>query len=182
MSALDEHAQAIGHVCIQWGQMELLIDMLLAALLFAHPPGHPPTTGKMRLAACISANSDIRAKIQMALAVGYLRRPNDKWFLKLEKCLNRIDSQLRERRNRIIHDLWMVSQSIPGGAQEIIRKRTQGTKITKPQAFQRILEQPKTETIKAKEIWQLRDDISDASTMVAVLWGNFLHPGFLPWP
>ena len=117
----------------------------------------------------------------MAIAIGYLRRPDDLWFEKLKECLDRIDNQLRSDRNRIVHDVWMVSQSVPDGEQAIIRKRFQA-KLKKPQAFQNTLEITEINAVTADEIWKLRDDIRDANTMLSVIWGNFLHPEFLPWP
>jgi hypothetical protein len=176
--SLDEHAQALGHVCIGWGQLELTLNMLLSSLLFADPPGNPPTGDQVKISQCISANADIREKIRMALAIGYLRRPDDVWFEKLKEVLDRIDNELRPERNRVIHDVWMVS--ISGSEHDIIRRRIQ-TRVKRPQASQSTLETEQTTIVAADEIWALSDRIRDANSTVSVVWENFLHPGFLPW-
>jgi hypothetical protein len=138
-SKLDEHALALGHVCIAWGQLELHLDMLLKDLLFAEPPGDPASGAKWTAAKCVTTNADMRDKIQIAIALGYLRRPNEEWFDKLKQCLDLIDNDLRNERNRMLHDVWLLHMVVPHGAEDVLRKRIQGSKVRKPQAFQREL-------------------------------------------
>jgi hypothetical protein len=180
-SKLDEHALALGHVCIAWGHLEEHLDMLIKDLLFAEPPGNPASGNQWQAAQCVTANTDMRDKVQITLALGYLRRPDEIWFDKLKSCLDGIDNELRTQRNRMLHDIWIPNQIVPGNIENVLRVRTQGTKIRRPQAFQRELVTREEIPVTAAEIWKLRNKIRDATTMIVCLWGNYLHPGSLPW-
>ena len=96
MSRLDEHARALGYLCISWGQLEMALDQLLETLLFAEQE-KPLTAHQAKAASCVTANiKDLRNKTRMVQSLGYLRRPYDDWFSNLEHCMNTID-QLREK-------------------------------------------------------------------------------------
>ena len=144
---LDGHARAIGHVCIAWSHMELMLDLLIAELI----AGEGRLRDRTLVGECVTANADIRDKAQMAIALGHVRKPNDEWFSKLERCMNKINYCLRNLRNRLIHDVWAIHDP----PLRIHRR----TKITKPQARQRELSTSELVSVHSDEIWALHSDI-----------------------
>jgi hypothetical protein len=95
---IDDHAHAIGYVCITWAILETELDKLLTVLA-------PLEFGEA--GESVLGNSNIRDKIKMLKALGFIRKPADNWYHQLEQVLNHIDQQLRITRNQYIHDLWI---------------------------------------------------------------------------
>src|SRR3546814_7040665 len=49
---------------------------------------------------------DMREKIKVLLALGFLKKPADDWYSEFKTTINEIDNDLRPERNRMIHDSW----------------------------------------------------------------------------
>lgn len=80
LAPLEGHAKAIGYACINWAWLELIAETFLMHLLTMHvtdPVGH-----------CVMVNSDIRSKLAMIKSIGFLKRPSDDWFNRLETLVN----------------------------------------------------------------------------------------------
>jgi hypothetical protein len=142
---LDQHAQAIGYVCITWGWLEGVIDHLLNVAT-------PLPRGDA--AECITANADMERKILMLKGVAFLRRKDDQWFNDLCETLDYISNTLRNERNRFVHDRWTQSPTPV--------KRQAKTSLSKPQAFVRSLTTHKNERVPVDEVWDLVRRIEEA--------------------
>ena len=163
-NGFDGHATAIGYTCITWSILETEIDELTSILC-----GIQPNTDESR---SITGNVDIRDKINICLALGFIRKPDDEWFCDLQFTLQTfVDNDLRNRRNRFIHDRWIAGHSS-------VIKRQEAAKIRKPQANQLVLETFKETDVSADEIWKLVEDIQTATGALDLLRFNLM--GLIP--
>lgn len=150
--AINEHARAIGYVCILWAAMESRIDQLLAALT---PIDHD------KIGEIFSANVDLREKLEIIKSAAFVRKPNDAWFKAVEELANKVDNSLRSERNRYVHDAWLDK------AGEIVR-RTKQTTIKKPQAFKRELVTFTDTPVPVEKIWALCAAIREVEVMATI--------------
>jgi hypothetical protein len=159
---IDEHAHAIGYVCITWAVLETEIDKLLIMLT-------PLEYGEV--GESILGNSNIRDKIRMLKALAFIRKPADEWYDELERTLNFIDSELRIGRNRYIHDLWIQQATYQDKElrESSIARRTRGAKVVNEQARKRKLSLFRDVPIKAEEIWKLAETIRNTGVQINVL-------------
>jgi hypothetical protein len=164
IAAIEEHAKAIGYVCIYWAALEHGVDSMLQTLTPLEP-------GKVSNS--ITANADIREKLRMLMAIGLVRKPSEGWFGKLRSIINEIDDELRPERNRHIHDLWM-------GFSPVIR-RTRKTSIKRPQSRQPFeLTTYEEIPIEPAKIWALVNAISNAQVTLKLLESKFREQAALP--
>lgn len=98
--ALDEHAKAIGYVCLQWSNLEMLLNTYLLMLM---DKDVSDDEGR-----CITANISFRDKIAMAKALSHIKAPTVGTFDAIEKTLNHIDEDVRNKRNRAVHDVLVT--------------------------------------------------------------------------
>lgn len=141
---LENQARAIGYLCIMWGHLEGHVDIALGQLT---PLPYDQT------AHCITANTDIRDKIEMLKGIAFLRKPSDAWFEEMLTTLNTIDNDLRPKRNRYVHDVWL------DGDAKSTKKMTRKTIISKPQAFKRALSTSQLTEVGKDEVWDLVREI-----------------------
>src|SRR5205823_6466456 len=118
----------------------------------------------------VTSNIDFPGKIQIALKVGHLKKPNDEWFSELEKTLNWIDNDLRPLRNRFVHDPIVTQLKHPYPS---VRADSRAT-LKKPKSHQPRELTTYTETpISSDDIWKLADDIEAATKTIGLLAGRF---------
>lgn len=167
---LEDYATAIGYICILWAEIESEIDDLLRIL--TPFPDH-------KISASYAANIDIRGKIQILLAVGFMKQRSKEWFDLLQRVLNIIDNELRSERNRNVHDAWIKHRG------EVLR-HTKKTEFKKPQAFQLEFSTHRRKAIKTDDLWAFVRDLSDAIIELRILWitaGNdSMHRSWLASP
>lgn len=150
----EEHAKAIGFICLYWAYLGEVLNATLELLIPMHDRG---------FSLCLTSNIDFREKIQIAIALGHKRKCSNAWFENLLEQLNYIDNELRPERNRMVHDNW------DWAGPEIVR-RQYATKLKRLQA-----RQPHTLTIEhvkavpINTIWELAYKIYDASAELSVL-------------
>ncbi len=154
--AIDEHARAIGYVCIYWAALEHGIDSLLQTITPLEP-------GKV--SESITANADMCDKLQMLKALGFVRKPNDPWFLHIEQVINQIDNELRPERDRFIHDAWVGLKPVKRHTRRTSLKRSQ-SRTVELTTYEDVPVQP-------AEIWKFVNEISDAQVWLKVLEGHF---------
>lgn len=143
----EEHATAIGYVCLQLAALESLLDRCIWVGLDLQ---------NAKAMDCIAANCDLSQKTRMLKGLAFLNKPSDDWFDRVRSTLDGI-KVLQERRNRIVHDEWIPT---PEGY-ERARKRVA---FKKAQSFQPLkLLTYEAVPIKAADIWRLVDDIDEAS-------------------
>lgn len=88
----------------------------------------------------ISSNTDLRTNIGIVKALAFKIGDGQTIFDRLEPLLNEIGNELRNKRNRFVHDLWLVSN-----ADRIVRIEM-GTRLSRvPGSGERVLELSKHE-------------------------------------
>jgi hypothetical protein len=154
--AVNEHARAIGYVCILWAAMEGRLDQLLAALIPI-----PIQSGNVNH--IVAANIDFREKLAMIKALAMERKGDSPWSRDIVDLMNKIGGTLRLKRNRLIHDSWHYSA-------EAIVRRTRRTGIKKaPSSGKRELVIFTDAPMPAKEIWQFAGAVRSAELAMAIL-------------
>ena len=88
----------------------------------------------------------------MLRAIAYIRRVDDEWFHELNEVLNKIDSDLRERRNRFTHDTWFRLKGLS-------HRRRKYAKIKRPQPFALEIATEEKVPVKMAEVWSLGQEI-----------------------
>jgi hypothetical protein len=160
---IDDHAHAIGYVCITWAVLEVEVDKLLTMLA-------PLEFGEV--SESILGNSNIRDKIKMLKALAFARKPEgaDDWYEDIEKIINLIDGDLRSTRNRYAHDLWVqgVTPDLKVKNFYVVR-RTRGPRVVNEQSRKRRLAVFKDVPITADEIWQFAETIRNVGVRLSVL-------------
>jgi hypothetical protein len=116
---LSRHISALGHICVEWASLEGTVDIVLACLIPL------PMDDAAR---CITANADIRDKIQMIKGLAIARHVS--WAEDLTSVIDLVDNVLRPQRNRYIHDSWISLKK--GNPRQFQR----AMKIKRPQARQ----------------------------------------------
>lgn len=147
-SKFAKYALPIGWVCMQWTALEVEINGLLLALI-PMEQGHAGQS--------LMAQIDMREKVQIAKTLGFIKKPDDKWFKELQELLNYIDNELRIKRNRYVHDLWFFEE-------EKMKKMQFVNAIKRPQSWKplELLTHSETE-VQPSEIWKTADQILDAT-------------------
>ncbi len=102
----------------------------------------------------------------MLRAIAYIRRVDDEWFHELNEVLNKIDSDLRERRNRFTHDTWFRLKGLS-------HRRRKYAKIKRPQAFALEIATEEKVLVKMAEVWSLGQEILEAQIEIARLTISF---------
>jgi hypothetical protein len=150
-AAADESAaimSALGLLVIAWGTLESVVSSILSTML------DPMLDLKHPQREAILGNIEFRDKLQILRAYGFTIRVDDKWFDTLEASINKIDNDLRPRRNAMIHHNWIQDSN----GLELLRNPK--PKLKRPQSFQRILEVEMV-PVSASDVIQLIQDICE---------------------
>ncbi len=133
-----------------------MIDQLLLTLV-------PLEHGKV--GESLTSNVDMKNKIKIALAIGFLKKPDDQWFDELKAVLDLADNELRAKRNRFAHDLFMFDRT-----SDAVKKLHFHTVLKKPQARKPLELTTLHETkVLPEEIWATADAIENAAGKIAIL-------------
>jgi hypothetical protein len=100
--------------------------------------------------------------------LGYLKRPSEDWFAVLKWCLDQIDQDLRNRRNRFIHDHWHL------GIEKGLQKTQYKTGFRKPKAFELEYYTQIVESVDREKVWGLNDDLFSMTVRL-----NYLSLGLM---
>lgn len=156
---LIPYAKAIGLVCIDWSLLESTIDKFLFDLMKIENPKKFET---------ICHSIDLRDKIHILIQLGFLAKPGDAWFAALKWCCDQIDNDLRNRRNRFIHDKWLLR--IEGPNPFYVERVAQKTGIKKAPAtgkFEHFTEEIGNE--KPQDILDLAAEIHLMGTRLTII-------------
>jgi hypothetical protein len=128
-----EIARVIGEVCLSWSDIEEVVrDISLH--LAAYLDRAFDEESKISLLLIPITQMDIRGKIATAKALAHL--PNNPktpdFYDRAATLLNHVDNELRNERNRYVHDAWRAE----GAALTRIHS---GPKVSRPTAHMRIL-------------------------------------------
>lgn len=156
-----DYAPAIGWMCMQWAYLEGILDRHLLRTLVPLNPSE--------VCNAVTSSIDFRAKIQLALNLGLLKKPSDIWFSELLSVLNDIDNRLRPQRNRFAHDAIVTQLKVPYPSVTADSK----PKRKKPQSRQPLQLTTYEETeITPDEIWKTAEDIMAAAKTIGLLTGQ----------
>lgn len=155
----DDHlAKEIGHIVMQWGMIEDILDDFIQEL---------SSIDDDQLGDVIAGNMDIRSKLSCIKGLASIRSSaqshiDSVWLDAMVQVLDFIDNELRPKRNLIVHAHWFMPTKTRASA------ITKKTKLLRPQAFQRVLETRQSTPLKITEMRKL------CHTMLDV-WFDLLH-------
>jgi hypothetical protein len=120
--AIEKMATEIGYICIHWGWLEEVLDLLIALLA---------PIDEQRAWHAITGNLDIRQKTQVLRALFFIKKDtwSAEWYELAVETINTIDNDLRPRRNHIVHS------SLQNQGKRLLHEKKM-VKVSKPQAFQ----------------------------------------------
>ena len=146
---LESVTRAIGYVCVFWAWLE---EHLGEMILDLAPLDRLRLTEKeiAQIRDVILVDTDIRTKIKTLRAVAFIRKFDDAWFKQVDKTLNKIDNELRVKRNRAVHSQWF------GKSGRSLVRHSKQAKLKRPQSFARIeLSTYERSPVKMREMWNL---------------------------
>jgi hypothetical protein len=140
---LDVAAIELGHITMAWGRLEHHLDEWIAEIAMLDG---------QQVSEAITGNLDIRGKIQVIKALAFIYSPSPDWRDIVISTLDKIDNDLRVRRNTYIHAGWYT----PKGKLRIVTKKT---KLLRPQSFQLLLETTQKLPVRVYELRRLNADL-----------------------
>ena len=109
----DDLYRAIGRVVYEWAWLENAIASLVFDLSALQSPNFYEDAGVGRVATVFNANLDVRTNITIAQNLAHDVRDTPGFFEKVEAALNPIANEMRNERNRFVHDSWFVTGGRP---------------------------------------------------------------------
>lgn len=111
----------IGHAVMAWSQVEISTDTALTSLLYLNGTS---------MASCklIALNLGVREKCTIIACLAHEVHSSQKWLDALLIALNTISHDLRNRRNRLLHDTWEVKD------QFVVRTTRTPLRVSRPQS------------------------------------------------
>lgn len=100
----------------------------------------------------------LRQKLDCLRLIGFTKMLDDKWFNRLEASINRFDDELRNERNRLIHDVW-INFPDDHGASKLHRVQIAPRLKKKPEAGTRELHMTSSKPVTAEDISALCDRV-----------------------
>jgi hypothetical protein len=135
----------LGRCVIAWSTAERSLETLLVILLSGRRL-------RMEDARIVVSNLDIRERAKLVVALAYQAKLPHKRLTKIERLAGQIQNDLRNRRNRLFHDSWNLSES------GIFKRASTGTKLVRSQAFKIGLFVPDFEPIKPAMMYDFIND------------------------
>jgi hypothetical protein len=129
---LDQVATEIGRSCYWWGNIELRLQTLCVKLARFNDASLREAPVWSVLATVLS-HTDARQRIAVAKALAAQSIDPD-MYISIERLLNTVDNELRNERNRFVHDQWELEE-------EVIVRRKHGARVVRPQSRQLTVEQ-----------------------------------------
>lgn len=155
---------ALGHLVHEWAWLESSVNHLLFDLAALQSDQFYKDLGASHVITSVLSNIDIRSCVGIVQALAFTIGDEGRaFFHRLEPTLNLISNELRNKRNRFVHDQWAVLAS-----DRIVRFQ-QGTRIPKaPGSGERTLQLGGQETFASiDEIAAVALDVHNARVKVA---------------
>lgn len=130
----------LGASVIAWSQVEVCTDNAVKILLVRS--GMSEEAGNL-----IVLNLGVREKCSIIGALGYHHRLDDKWLSDVLAVINLIANDLRNQRNRMLHDVWST-----GIGDVIQRQKRTSPRVTRPQARQFEIALPGSEVFSPDDV------------------------------
>jgi len=104
----DDLYRAIGRVVYEWAWLEKDIAGLVFDFCALQSPAFYEDSGVGKVSIALNANLDLRANIIMVKTMAH-QTSKTEIFPRLEKVLNNVGNEMRNERNRYVHDAWFVA-------------------------------------------------------------------------
>ncbi|WP_375289837.1 hypothetical protein [Qipengyuania sp.] len=121
----DKVYAAIGKVVCEWAELENDLVRLLHDATIAEAPAFRSDARTHMAFLALVENLDIRATVAAIKAIHFHLTYDFDFVAPIGPCLNRIENELRNERNRIVHDSWRLYQSGK------LRRLQRGTKLVR---------------------------------------------------
>lgn len=105
---LDELHRALGRVVYEWSHLETQISLLVFNLCAVKSPAFYEDEGVGQVVIAISSNIELRAATAICKTLAHGVDEPANYFALVEKTLNNVEGNLRIKRNRFVHDRWVV--------------------------------------------------------------------------
>lgn len=102
-SIIDQHARAVGLLCIYMASLDSVVVRLIEHLSHAD---------KNATACVVGSSPDISQRCEIAKRLAVLRAAGTSWERCVTGILNLISEALAPRRNRYVHDEWYVVENV----------------------------------------------------------------------
>lgn len=148
--ALEHHATALGYICFAWANLESSVNKAIETLIGC--------SNDVRRVLVDGMGASIGPRCEIILKLASMNPASKDWIDDLSWVINNIRDGVGPKRNRLVHDGWMIS---PDGPPTQRDERTKlhkeaayaATKIRKPQLAERQLD----------EMWDLERQITRAA-------------------
>jgi hypothetical protein len=154
MQRLENIATSIGYICIYWAWLDDFLSEMIRKIC-PFDPRKMIASDLEQLDQIFRSHGDLRDKIKILRAVAFVRKWDPKWFQKLNTLLDRIDNDLRVKRNRMVHDCWFAPK-------RRLQRRTRQIKFKRPQSFALELSTAEHVPVRPSEVAALSRAILDA--------------------
>jgi hypothetical protein len=159
----DKIALELGRMDMAWARIEDLLDAFVAQFLHLKE--------RSDLSRCITANADLRSKIQMAKSLAFLRKTDDDWFNHLNRSLDAIDNHIRPQRNSYIHAHWFQPK-------RVVVREIRKTKLHRPQSRQLALSTYQEFPVKPSDVKKICAEMTQTwFDLLPVYWYAMPDPG-----
>lgn len=158
----DEIALAIGRVCIAWNFLELTANQYLADII---------PVRVMSDKHILAADLDLRGKLKLLHDFAFTRITNEPMREKLKSIIDRIENEIRPKRNRAVHDHWVFGS---GTTQLEFRTKVGRVQSRRPLA----LSTTKETAIDPADIQAVAGEIQAITNELTLSWGKVMasHP------
>lgn len=96
---LNEHATALGYICMWYALLEARINHLIQCQLNA--------TDQTGAAIASATGNSILPRCKLVMQLALERRVSDEWHARLETVLRKVEQEIAPERNRLVHDDWI---------------------------------------------------------------------------
>lgn len=160
----DGILEALGNVVTLWSNVEAGLAEAIVSL------GHLTDNAAARI---MLSQIDARGRIGALKSICFIEMPEPDFSL-ASSWLNAIDNELRNSRNRFIHDQWESDTLERLAGKPSVSKRQELNKIVKaPSTGLKSLETSSVTTVEANDIFALCYDLSDALEAISLI-GSYL--------
>lgn len=132
--------QALGRSVIAWSYLERAVEHSLGILL--GQCGMP-----FEESLVVATNVPLRDRVPLIATLAHRKYATRPWFSQLIELTNRVNNELRNRRNRIMHDSWAE-----GDEGFLERRSSVKPKLVRPQARKYELVSPNFERVDYEDI------------------------------
>ncbi|WP_428530680.1 hypothetical protein [Rhodopila sp.] len=161
---LKPFAEAIGELCNEWAHLEQWVGRTFLAV--GGWDYRLPNASLM--VSCI----DIRDQIRAARIGAINRCPPGAFLESVIECLDYVDNDLRNARNRFVHDIWASAEDGVGAIKANLTPRA----IKTPGSGHREVQPWQNQYVSVEEVREITFDVINERQYLSAIVDCFLHP------